>query len=111
MFLFRKDKILLANQIKKADNFYMKFKGLMGVKDLNEEEGLILFHCSSIHCFFMRMTIDAVYLSKDFIVLDMETLKPWKIGKRVKGAAHVLELKGNTASGKMKIGDQLILKE
>ena len=105
------DKLEIVRKIKKADTFYRKFIGLMGVRELNEEEGLLLFRCASIHCFFMKITIDAVYLSKEFIVLDMETLEPWNIGKFVEGTSHVLELKGYTASGKIKIGDKLIIKE
>ncbi|MPN59312.1 hypothetical protein SDC9_207033 [bioreactor metagenome] len=57
----------------------------------------MLFNCPSIHCFFMKMTIDTVYLSEDMTVLGKETLAPWKIGRRFIKTAHVLELAAGTA--------------
>lgn len=83
---------IIADSIKPAGTFYARFIGLMGRKVLRDGEGLLLINCSSIHCFFMRITIDAVYLSKDLTVLGIDTLRPWQIGKRIKETSHVLEL-------------------
>ena len=102
--------VKILDKVRTADSFFKRFIGLMGVSNLEERGGLLLFRCSSIHCFFMKITIDAVYLSKEMKVLKIETLKPWQIGKIVKGSSHVLELKGNTASDKINIGDQLDLR-
>lgn len=96
MTIFCNDTII-ADKALIADSFLSRFKGLMGRKSLEEGEALLLLNCSSIHCFFMKMTIDAVYLSDDMAVLDIETLPPWSIGKRVKNAAHVLEISAGTA--------------
>ncbi len=94
-----------------ADTFAGRFIGLMGKTDLDSEEGLLLMRCSSVHCFFMKIPIDAVYLSKDLRVLGMETITPWHIGKRFKDAAHVLELKAGTSRLRFAVGDELILCE
>jgi len=91
------DDRIVADKVKIANTFIRRFKGLMGQKSLAAGEGLLLMDCSSIHCFFMRMTIDAVFLSMDMTVLGTQTLTPWKIGRRVKEAAHVLELAGGAA--------------
>lgn len=90
-----------------ADDFLSRFLGLMGRKSLGSGEGLLLKNCSSVHCFFMKMAIDAVYLSKDMTVVGIETIKPWRIGKRFNKAAHTLEL----AAGKAQVspGDVLII--
>jgi len=101
---------LLANQVAIADTFNKRLKGLLGKSSINIEEGLLLKNCSSIHCFFMRFTIDAVYLSENMTVIEKETIKPWKIGKIVKNTIHVLELKEG-ASQDVKIGDTLLFKE
>ncbi|MFB0921008.1 MAG: DUF192 domain-containing protein, partial [Oscillospiraceae bacterium] len=53
--------------------------------------------CSAIHCFFMKIPIDAVYLSKNMTVLGTETLRPWSVGGYFKGTANVLELKAGRA--------------
>ncbi len=79
----------------------------MGRKNLGEGEGLFLARCSSIHCFFMRTSIDAVYLAKDLTVIAVEPLHPWKIGKRIAKTEHVLELAAGSA--RVKVGDVLII--
>lgn len=88
----------IANKVKAARNIYGRFIGLMGRESLEEGEGLLLLKCSSIHTFFMKIPIDAVYLTKDFTVLGIETLKPWRIGTVYKRAAHVLELSEGAAN-------------
>jgi len=87
----------IAENVKAADNLISRFLGLMGRESLDKGEGLLLVRCSSIHSFFMKIPIDAVYLSKDFTVLGIETLKPWRIGVYCKNAVHVLELGAGTA--------------
>ena len=83
---------VIADKVKIADSFLSRFIGLMGRKSLDEGEGLLLLKCSSIHCFFMKIPIDVVYISKDMKVLYKETIRPWRIGKIIRGARHVLEL-------------------
>ncbi len=97
----------LASEITLADTFYKRLKGLLGKSSINAQEGLLLKNCSSIHCFFMKFTIDAIYLSKNMTVIEKETIKPWKTGKMVKNTAHVLELKEG-ASQNVKAGDTLL---
>jgi uncharacterized membrane protein (UPF0127 family) len=101
---------LIADHVKAANTFWERFVGLMGKKQLNSGEGLLLYHCSSIHCFFMRFPIDVVYLSSDNKILEIETVKPWRIGRIVRGAKHVLELPAGAADRAM-IGEALKILE
>ena len=96
---------VLASNVRIADSFFTRFRGLMGKKSLGDEEGLLLMRCSSIHCFFMKIPIDAVYLTKNMTVLGIETLKPWRVGRFIKGTANVLELKAGRAL--VSVGDVL----
>jgi uncharacterized membrane protein (UPF0127 family) len=98
------DKIIVNNLIV-AESFTARLVGLLNKNSINDE-GLLLINCSSIHCFFMKFTIDVVYLSKGMKVLDKETVSPWKIGKFVKKAKHVLELPEGATKGIM-IGDMI----
>ena len=82
----------LVPQLEIADSFARRFIGLMGRRSMGAGEGLLLKQCGSIHTCFMRFPIDVIYLSHAYTVLDSETVKPWRAGKLVKGAAHVLEL-------------------
>ncbi len=83
---------VIAERVEVADTFFKRFKGLMGRKSIDDKAGMLFYGCSSIHSFFMRFTIDVVYLSKDFTVVGVETIAPWRIGRIFKGARNVLEL-------------------
>lgn len=96
---------VIAADVNIADSFSTRFWGLLGKKSLGDEEGLLLMRCSSIHCFFMKIPIDAVYLSKNMNVLGTETLNPWSVGRHFKGTANVLELKAGRA--RVSLGDVL----
>ena len=102
---------VLGNRIEMADTFLKKLVGLMGRSDLQEGEGLFLDHCAAIHCFFMKMPIDAVYLSREWKVTGIETIRPWHLGTITKNTSHVLELPAGSVSGKLKIGDQLVRRD
>lgn len=103
-------KILIADHVKSANTFFSRFVGLMGKKQIDSSEGLLLWHCSSIHCFFMKFPIDVVYLSSDNQILAIETVKPWRIGRIVRGARHVLELSEGAAE-KVSVGEILKVQE
>ncbi len=101
---------LIADNVALADTFMTRLNGLMKRKTLYDEEGLFLKNCSSIHCFFMHFTIDAVYLDKNMRVVAKETVRPWRLGGIYKGARHVLEIKEG-ASDIINKGDEIIIKE
>jgi uncharacterized membrane protein (UPF0127 family) len=88
---------ILADKVDNADSFVKRLIGLMGKKRLLPGEGLLL-NCSSIHCFFMNIPIDAVYISKNMTVVGTQTLKPWQVGKWYSGTKYVLELQAGAAS-------------
>ena len=94
-----------------ADSFMTRFKGLMFKKKMDIEEGLLLNKCSSIHCMFMKFTIDVIYLNDEYEVVDIETVKPYRLGKiNIKGCKHTLEVNENVAYS-LKIGTKLNMKE
>ncbi|UOO37934.1 DUF192 domain-containing protein [Oscillospiraceae bacterium CM] len=98
---------VLADKIILADSFFKRFKGLMGKKSLEDGEGLLL-NTASIHCFFMKLTIDTVYISKNLTVLGKETLSPWRVGKWFGDVKYILELKKGAAAT-VSVGDRMIL--
>ncbi|WP_028307561.1 DUF192 domain-containing protein [Desulfitibacter alkalitolerans] len=84
-------------KIQVASTFFSRFKGLMGRRELQDDEALLLWPCSSIHTFFMKFHIDVVFLSKDnYIVNIVKDIPPWSIWPPVKGSSKVLEFKGGT---------------
>ena len=55
---------LLIKQGRVADNFWTKFRGLMGVRQLPEGDGLLITKCDNVHTHFMRMPIDVFYINQ-----------------------------------------------
>ena len=99
-----------AARVSMADGFWTRFRGLMLRKSLEPGEGLLLWRCASIHCFFMRFPIDVIYLDRDLTVIGVETVRPWRIGGHFRHARHVLELEAGRGA-LLKPGMTVELKE
>ena len=85
-----------------------RMKGLLGRSSLEPGEGMLFRPGGSIHMFFMRFAIDAVFCTKDLEVIDVERgLRPWKIASR-RGAKVVIEVADGAAAG-VRPGDHLSL--
>ena len=99
----------LARRVERADNYFKRLKGLMFRASLPPEHGLWIVPCADIHSCFMRFPFDAVFVDKHLNVLHrVESMKPWRISKIVKGGHAVLELPAGTiAQSRTEIGDQL----
>lgn len=77
-----------------ADTFGPRFMGLMGKteKQIRDMGGLLISPCAQIHTFFMKSSIDVVYLNKEGSVICIdEDVKPGKCCKRVKQAKCLIE--------------------
>lgn len=85
------NKQILFDHVRRADSFFKRLRGLMGRKSLEQGEALLLENCSRVHTCFMRFEMHAVYLDRDFTVIGEETLRPWRLGKYIKGTKYVLE--------------------
>lgn len=66
-----------------CDSFWSKFRGLMFQKFLGENEGILIDEFrdgianSSIHMFFMRFTIAAIWINSNFEIVDAKLARPW----------------------------------
>jgi uncharacterized membrane protein (UPF0127 family) len=75
-------------------------------------ERLLLEPTFSIHTFFMRFAIDAVFLDREGEVVDVVSrLKPWRAATRFRARA-VLELAAGEADRmQVRVGERLQLEE
>ena len=70
---------ILAEKAKIADSFISRLLGLVFRKDLRKESALIFYKASSIHTFFMRFTLDILFLDKNMEVKRLvRKLSPWR---------------------------------
>jgi uncharacterized membrane protein (UPF0127 family) len=80
-----------------ADRPHTRMRGLLGRVELPAGEGLLLKPAPSIHTWFMRFPIDAVFLDGRLRVLSVSSdLGPWRFAAR-RGARAVLELAAGEA--------------
>jgi len=99
----------LATRLSIADTHWSRFCGLLGKADFGQDQGLWIVPCRGVHTLWMRFPIDVVYLSRNNVVVHLESaLRPWRFAPVRLGAASVLELPENTVrlTGTT-IGDQL----
>ena len=81
-----------------ADGPLTRLRGLLGRRELPRGEGLLLRPSPSIHTWFMRFAIDAVFLSPEMHVLSVRPEMPaWRMAGR-RGARAVLELAAGEAA-------------
>jgi uncharacterized membrane protein (UPF0127 family) len=104
----------IAHTIHTAASFAERAKGLLGENHLPQGTGLWikgtrLVACNSIHTFFMRFAIDAVFVDDNLIVRSRYfNLGPWRITWPTANATSVFELPAGTLKEKpTEIGDQL----
>ncbi|MGB7606476.1 MAG: DUF192 domain-containing protein [Lutisporaceae bacterium] len=111
LYNVKKDNQVLEN-LKLANGFLQKFKGLMGRKKLSKSEGLMLFSCNSIHTCFMRFPIDVVFLNMDYEVIALKKgVRPWRMVNFIKKAYITVEMSEGTIDYKnIEVGDLLIIK-
>lgn len=69
-------------------------RGLLGRDDYSG--ALLLTPARSVHTFRMRFPIDVAYLDADLRVLAVETLRPHRFGKRVRGTRRIIEARAGS---------------
>jgi len=99
--------------LKFTNSYFSRLKGLMFKKKLDyvlvlkpSKSNLKFF--SSIHTFFMRFTIDVVFLDQNKKVVEISQVSPWKFYIPKRSADYILEMeKGLIKKHQIAIGDKL----
>jgi uncharacterized membrane protein (UPF0127 family) len=93
----REDGTVVCERCVVADSALRRLRGLLGRKALDPGEGLLLKPAPSIHTFFMRFAIDAVFMDRELVVLKITpNLRPWRMA-HCRRARAVLELPAGEA--------------
>ena len=109
--LQRQDGSLVCERCLLAETPLARLRGLLGRAGLRRGEGILLRPASSIHMWFMRFAIDAVFVDGEHRVLRVVSdLKPWRVAA-CRGAKAVVELPaGECARVSLVPGDRLMLR-
>ena len=110
------NEVILA-RAKWCASFWCHFKGLQFVRNLPKDEGLLFVTGSesraqsTIHMFFMFISIAVIWLDKDGVVVDKALAKPWRPAYAPQSPA-MYYIEANTALlDKVNIGDKLTFDE
>ncbi|MFH1442005.1 MAG: DUF192 domain-containing protein [Candidatus Omnitrophota bacterium] len=88
---------ILAEEAYIADTVFTRVKGLLGKQSFDEGSALIIKPCNSIHTFFMRFTIDVVFVnSNNAVVKILPKIAPNKISGVYFKAYFAIELPAGT---------------
>ncbi len=101
--------VTLVTQGRVANTIWSRFKGLIGVRELAPGDGLAIIPCNGVHCLFMSIPIDVLYVSADHRVVALDPqMKPWTLGRFHRHARYVIELPAGTIERtRTAVGDQL----
>lgn len=102
---------VLCHRVRTADTMWSRMKGLLGRQSLDRDEGLWIVPCTSIHMFFMRFAIDAVFVNRDLEVVRVHhDVRPWRMARGGRQAHSVFELPAGTAAFyNVREGDRMTL--
>ena len=108
--LRREDGTVVCERCTLADSPLTRLRGLLGRDGLEQGEGLLLRPASSIHTFFMRFPIDAVFLDRSLVVVGVHDANEPRRTASQRGAKAVLELPAGESSRRgLSVGDQLTI--
>jgi len=98
---------VLADRAELADNYWTRFVGLMGRRDLPSGGGLVLKPGGGIHMWFMRIPLDVIHVDKrDRVTHVLRGIKPWRFGPLFVGGKRAIELPVGAAQN-VRVGDQI----
>lgn len=103
-----RQKVLLRD-LKVARSFIDRGVGLLNRENLGQEEGLWIHRCNSIHTFFMRFSIDCVFVNRQLEVKALRShVVPWRLVPPIWSASSVIEMSaGSIERLGIQVGEKL----
>jgi uncharacterized protein len=102
---------VVAALVEPAFDSAARNRGLLGRDGLPDGHAIVIAPSNSIHMFFMRFAIDAVFVAKDGRVLKVcENLKPWRIAASWRAFAVVEGPVGMIRASLCRPGDVLVVR-
>ena len=87
----------IATDIRVADSFFTRLRGLLGRRSLRPGEGLLIQPCKGVHTVGMLFPIDVLFLDEaGRIIASMRQLPPFRFSGICFEAQSALELPAGT---------------
>ncbi len=104
---------IIAEKADLADTAVSRLVGLLNRTSIESQEALIITQCRSIHMFFMRFSIDVIFVNKRNVVVGVvRNIKPFRMSPYYITAQKAIELPvGVIDSSRTAKGDQLFLEQ
>jgi len=104
------DGLVVCASLAVADRFWPRARGLLGRRGLEPDQGLLIRPARSVHMFWMRFAIDAVFLDEHGVIVRIAgDLAPWRVAS-CRGAREVVELRaGRAAQLGLGVGQKLVV--
>ncbi len=110
LFDYSTKKILLS-QVYLTETATERMTGLLGTKMLDQNSGLLIHPCNSVHTLFMKYSIDVIYLDKNNVIKKIVChLKPWNFSWCFKSKTTLELAAGAAKKLNLKTGQKLIWK-
>ena len=107
----RSKNTILAKEAIVADTLFKRIKGLLGKRAFQQGQALIIKPCNSIHTFFMRFSIDVLFVDKNNRAMKaISAFPPFRLSNIYFNSAFVIELPAGTInSTSTSEGDLLLI--
>jgi uncharacterized membrane protein (UPF0127 family) len=105
-----RDGAVLADRIEIASDSRSRRKGLLGRDRMAPGAALVIAPCGGIHTFWMRFSIDVIFVKKDGrVVKCVDSIPPWRMALAVTAYAAIELPAGTIRLSKVSAGDRLIV--
>ncbi len=104
-------KINIATNAVYAKSFFSRLKGLIGKNCFSSGEALVIPGCQAIHMFFMKFSIDVIFIDKEKRVVGLvQAIKPFCLSPLFWKASLAIEIpQGTINQTKTKLRDLILI--
>jgi uncharacterized membrane protein (UPF0127 family) len=100
---------VIADRLLTAFDSRSRRQGLLGRDGLPDGTALIIAPSNAVHTFFMRFSIDLLFVRRDGDVINVRSaVRPWRMAVSLRAFAVIELPAGSLAQSKTIVGDRLI---
>ncbi len=100
---------VIADRLLTAFDSRSRRQGLLGRDGLPDGTALIIAPSNAVHTFFMRFSIDLLFVRRDGLVINVRSaVRPWRMAVSLRAFAVIELPAGSLAQSNTTAGDHLI---